>query len=147
MSTYNNVLVAVDLTESAELVIKRALAVVNNPAVPMRIIHVVDYIPYMGFGEGALINPSYTLPREELESNAREPLQRLFAKMQLQNPELIIEFGTAATEIVRHADDDKVDLIVLGSHGRHGVKLLLGSTANAVLHHANCDVLAVRVPE
>ena len=37
------------------------------------------------------------------------------------------------------------DLIVVGSHGRHGIALLLGSTANGVLHGAPCDVLAVRV--
>jgi len=34
--------------------------------------------------------------------------------------------------------------VVIGSHGRHGVQLLLGSTANAV-HGASCDVLAVRM--
>ncbi|WP_292363901.1 universal stress protein, partial [Methylophaga sp. UBA1464] len=37
------------------------------------------------------------------------------------------------------------DLIVVGSHGRKGIKMLLGSTANAILHHARCDVLAVRL--
>ena len=35
--------------------------------------------------------------------------------------------------------------LVVGSHGRHGLALLLGSTANAVLHGAPCDVLAVRI--
>ena len=147
MSTYKNVLVAVDLTQSAEHVVKRALPFAKNTGVILRFIHVVDYIPYMGFGEGALINPTYTLPREEQESNAREPLQRLFATLEVNNPELIIEFGTAATEIVRFAEENNTDLIVLGSHGRHGVKLLLGSTANAVLHHAKCDVLAVRIED
>jgi universal stress protein A len=38
-----------------------------------------------------------------------------------------------------------MDLVVVGSHGRHGLSLLLGSTANGVLHGAGCDVLAVRV--
>ena len=37
------------------------------------------------------------------------------------------------------------DLIVVGSHGRHGLALLLGSTANDVLHGAPCDVLAVHL--
>ena len=41
----------------------------------------------------------------------------------------------------------KADLIIVGSHGRHGVRLLLGSTANAILHGAKCDVLAVRIPD
>jgi len=38
-----------------------------------------------------------------------------------------------------------MDLIVLGTHGQKGVQLLLGTTANSVLHGSNCDVLAVRI--
>ena len=43
------------------------------------------------------------------------------------------------------AKDIGADLIVVGSHGRYGLALLMGSTANGVLHGATCDVLAVRV--
>ncbi|MBA6354230.1 universal stress protein, partial [Colwellia sp. BRX9-1] len=42
---------------------------------------------------------------------------------------------------------ENVDLIITGSHGVHGLQLLLGSTCNAILHGAKCDVLAVRYPE
>ncbi|BBI62758.1 hypothetical protein HSBAA_40640 [Vreelandella sulfidaeris] len=49
------------------------------------------------------------------------------------------------TEIHRFAEEHGVDLIVVGSHGRHGFALLLGSTSTGVLHGAQCDVLAVRV--
>jgi universal stress protein A len=45
------------------------------------------------------------------------------------------------------ATDIHADLIVVGSHGRHGLALLMGSTANGVLHGAKRDVLAVRVGE
>lgn len=147
MSTYKNILVAVDLTESAELVIRKAHELVLSNQTTMTIIHAIDYIPYMGFGETALITPTYTIPSEELINNAREPIEALLKKLNLDNIKVLYEFGNAANEIVQYANDNNVDLIVLGSHGRHGVKLLLGSTANAVLHHANCDVLAVRVKE
>jgi universal stress protein A len=50
-------------------------------------------------------------------------------------------------EIVRVAEEESADLIIVGSHGRHGLALLLGSTANNVLHHAPCDVMAVRLPD
>lgn len=43
------------------------------------------------------------------------------------------------------AEEQKADLIVIGSHGRHGLGRLLGSTANGVLQGAPCDVLAVRI--
>ena len=147
MSTYKNILVAVDLTESAELVIRKAQELVLSNQTTMTIIHAIDYIPYMGFGETALITPTYTIPNEELINNARQPIETLLKKLDLENIHVLYEFGNAANEIVQYADDNNVDLIVLGSHRRHGAKLLLGSTANAVLHHASCDVLAVRIKE
>lgn len=58
---------------------------------------------------------------------------------------LYVETGSTRAEILRLAKEKAVDLIVVGSHGRRGLALLLGSTANAILHGANCDVLAVRV--
>lgn len=147
MSTYKNILVAIDLTDSAELVLRKAHELVLSNQTTMTVIHAIDYIPYMGFGETALITPTYTIPNEELINNAKQPIEALLQKLDLENIQVLYEFGNAANEIVQYANDNNVDLIVLGSHGRHGVKLLLGSTANAVLHHASCDVLAVRVKE
>ena len=56
-------------------------------------------------------------------------------------------WGIPTQEIINIADQEQVDLIIVGSHGRHGLALLLGSTANSVLHHAKCDVMAVRLVE
>lgn len=145
MSSYKNILIAIDLTESAELVVRKAQELALSSSTTMTVIHAIDYIPYMGFGENALITPTYTIPNDELINNARQPIEQLLKKLNLEHLKVVYEFGNAANEIVNYANEHDVDLIVLGSHGRHGVKLLLGSTANAVLHHASCDVLAVRV--
>ncbi|MGD8559458.1 MAG: universal stress protein [Gammaproteobacteria bacterium] len=147
MSTYSNILAAIDLTESAETVLRKAQEMVISNKTSLTIIHAIDYLPYMGFGETALITPTYTIPNEELINNAKGPIEDLLKKLNMDDINVVYEFGNAANEIVQYATDNNVDLIVLGSHGRHGVKLLLGSTANAVLHHAGCDVLAVRVKE
>jgi universal stress protein A len=56
-------------------------------------------------------------------------------------------WGIPKQEIVQLAQREQVDLIVVGSHGRHGLALLLGSTANSVLHYSQCDVLAVRLQD
>ena len=56
-------------------------------------------------------------------------------------------WGSPNDEIVRIAKQHQVDLIVTGSHARHGLALIMGSTANSVLHHAECDVLAVRIQD
>ena len=147
MSTYSNILVAIDLTDSAEQILRKAHELVLSNKTTLTIIHTIDYLPYMGFGETALITPTYTIPNEELVNNAKAPIEELLNKLNMEETNVVYEFGNAANEIVQYAKDNNVDLIVLGSHGRHGVKLLLGSTANAVLHHATCDVLAVRIAD
>ena len=60
--------------------------------------------------------------------------------------ERLVRRGHPGAEIRRAAEELSADLVVLGTHGRHGLALLLGSTANAVLHGATTDVLAVRLP-
>jgi len=65
------------------------------------------------------------------------------------DPERVaLRIGRPAAEIRAQAEHLKADLIVIGSHGRHGLpSVLLGSTANGVLHGAPCDVLTVRIGE
>lgn len=53
--------------------------------------------------------------------------------------------GSPAREIHKFVDEHAIDLVVIGTHGQKGVQLLLGSTANSVLHGSSCDVLAVRI--
>ena len=80
-----------------------------------------------------------------LLQQARTRLEQLRLRFALQEKLIHLEIGVPKREILRVAQEQDVDLILLGSHGRHGIELILGSTANAVLHHADCDVLAVRL--
>ena len=55
--------------------------------------------------------------------------------------------GAAAEELLRMADQEHADLIVMGTHGRKGVsRLLMGSVAEAMVRHAKCPVLAIKAP-
>lgn len=56
-----------------------------------------------------------------------------------------IEIGNPAGAVRRAAEAYRADLIVVGSHGRLGLGLFLGSTANGVLHGCSVDVLVVRI--
>jgi nucleotide-binding universal stress UspA family protein len=59
--------------------------------------------------------------------------------------ETILDIASAADSIVKYAEDKKADLIVMGTHGRTGVKrFLLGSVASGVVAHAKRSVLVVR---
>jgi universal stress protein A len=72
-------------------------------------------------------------------------LSDLVKRYRIDESAVNVVIGTPALEIRRLAETLDVELIVLGTHGRHGLGLMLGSTANAVLHGAPCDVLAVKI--
>lgn len=147
MQNYEQLLVAVDFSSSADLVIQRALGISNNSPQNITLVHIVDHLPPMGFGEEPLIAPDWMIPEKALVDEANRSLNNFAVKHALSEVEQIVCVGTPHHEIVRLAKEKSCDLIVLGSHGRQGIRLLLGSTANGVLHHANCDVLAVRITE
>lgn len=57
----------------------------------------------------------------------------------------IIEWGRATEAIVQYADENDIDLIVMGTHGRTGLsRMLMGSVAEAVVRKAECPVLAIK---
>lgn len=140
MSTYQHILIAVDLDEANEAVIKRALEISAN-GTQLSLIHVVE--PVQAYGPIPAVD--YSNIHQHAVSYAQNALAELGQRFGILSADLYVSEGVAQKEIHAFAEQQGVDLIVVGSHGRHGVSLLLGSTANAVLHGAKCDVLAVRV--
>jgi universal stress protein A len=84
---------------------------------------------------------------QELLEQSKQRLQELGEKLGVDQSECFVLQGSTRQEILHLAKERNVDLIVIGSHGRQGIQRLLGSTANAVLHGAPCDVLAVRIKD
>ncbi len=144
MAGYKEVLVAVDLADDQlSSALLRAVERVGAGAT-VSIVHVLEPAYYYYGMEPAL----GTLPlgfEEDLLRRATTQLAEVGRRYGVPPARQYLERGHAPTQILRLAQDKDVDLIIVGSHGRHGWRLLLGSTANAVLHGARCDVLAVRV--
>jgi universal stress protein A len=72
-------------------------------------------------------------------------LSEMSAEYKIKTEDIKVRLGSPAVEIRTLAEELEADLIVIGTHGKHGLGLLLGSTANAVLHGVHCDVLAVKI--
>lgn len=142
MAQYQHILLATDFSEESDAVVKRAQALRENNQCQLSIIHVLEPISIAYGGEFPVDLGDL---HKELEKQASEKLNKLSESLGVAAEHCYLEVGITEKEIIRVAEERNVDLIVLGSHGRHGLSLLLGSTANAVLHHAKCDVLAVRV--
>ncbi len=144
MSIYNVILVAVDLSSEAQQLASKAreLAHANNAT-----LHLVHVIEPLSFAYGGDVPMDLSSIQDQLDEHAHNKLAHFGERMDYPISGQHVVSGHTETEIHRLADSLNVDLIVVGSHGRHGLALLLGSTANGVLHGAHCDVLAVRVHE
>ncbi|MDD5271845.1 MAG: universal stress protein [Methylovulum sp.] len=144
MSAYRHILLAVDFFEHDDVVIGRACDLAAVYQAKLSLIHVVDNLPMLDAGYGDMPYPLDL--NTELMAVTQAKLTKLAATLAVAQADVWLETGSAKLEIVRVAQEQNADLIVVGSHGRHGLALLLGSTANSILHHAQCDVLAVRLP-
>ncbi|SDS96342.1 universal stress protein A [Pseudomonas asplenii] len=140
---YNHILVAVDLTEECDPVIQRARELSVSNSAKLSLVHIVEPMA-MAFGGDVPMDLSQ-LQQQQFDQ-AKERLQRLINKYpELSKDNCHLTYGQPRQEIHHLAKEQHCDLVVVGSHGRHGLALLLGSTANDVLHGAPCDVLAVRL--
>lgn len=143
---YRYVLVAVDLSEQDTYVVQKARHLAQVFDAKLSIIHVLDNIPMPDTAYGTIIPLNEDSSYEMLEA-VKAKLRKLGEWMAIDLERRWLVWGVPGEEIVRIARQEHVDLIMVGSHGRHGLGLLMGSTANRVLHHASCDVMAVRFPE
>lgn len=142
MRDYTHILVAVDLSAEGAQVLQRARDLAQRYGAALSLIHVIEPLPVDAAGEALL--PPMSI-ESELHENAERKLRELAEQAGIDHTHRHVVMGYTKREIIGFAEGNGVDLIVVGSHGRHGLALLLGSTANAVLHGAPCDVLAVRI--
>lgn len=140
---YRHVLIATDLAADDEGVLARGIELARHYQAGMTLLHVVEYSSAVIAGD--LLTPEDVTLDQERVTQARQQLVELQQRLSVPEARIQVELGVPKHEIVRVAGELGADLIVLGSHGRHGLQLLLGSTANGVLHLAKVDVLAVRV--
>ena len=144
--TYKNILVAVDTTDEAEDVFRVAREVAEKQSAKVSAVTVIRPMAdfYSNLYSSLEGNPDTDFETRAVE-RASEWLRELAKRFEIDANGVNVILGTPATEIRQLAEKIGADLIVLGTHGRHGLGLMLGSTANGVLHGAPCDVLAVKV--
>ncbi|MGD8842202.1 MAG: universal stress protein [Gammaproteobacteria bacterium] len=143
MPIYRHLMIAVDFSRDTDRLIEKGKALAAAFGARTSVVHVVEYAQIDVSGE--MLMPQEVELDQELLAIAETRLQELCDGHSLPRGAGFLRHGATKHEILRLAEESGVDLIVIGSHGRSGIQLLLGSTANAVLHGAPCDVLAVRV--
>jgi len=145
------VLIALDATDEAEEVLEGATSLDPRGSIDFQVITIVPPLMAGVSGmDGASFAASWPL-RDMEETIAQETTRNIrerVAAFGIEPERVATRIGRPAVEIRAHAEKIGADLIVIGSHGRHGLSgVMLGSTANGVLHNSPCDVLTVRVSE
>ena len=142
MGEYKHILIGVDLTVESRDVSRRACALKGAFNAKLSCVHVIEPL---SLAYGGDIPMDLSTIQEQIQDTAKNHLAEFASSLGIEDEDRHLIFGRPETEIHTLAKEIAADLIVVGSHGRHGLALLLGSTANGVLHGATCDVLAVRV--
>jgi universal stress protein A len=143
---YQQILAAIDLSEEAGQILSRARHLADQHKAKLAVCTVVKPLTHV---YGGLDMMAYTQAsvnfEEEAMRQARTQVETEAGKVQVAAGDVHVTVGAPASAVVETAGAIGADLIVVGSHGKHGLGLLLGSTANGVLHQAECDVLTVRI--
>jgi universal stress protein A len=136
---YKKILFATDFSPTSVGALQYATSLARDSGALLLIAHVEELpLPYAG-GEMYLAQPEY--PNPEI----RRMLEAVVPPDKTVRYEHRLVLGTAAEDIVKLAEEDGVDLIVMGTHGRTGLaRVLMGSVAEAVMRHAKCPVLTLK---
>jgi universal stress protein A len=146
MSNYKHILIAADFSSHQKDACDKAVELAKANQASLSICHIVEDFPITDFAYEPMISVDIDM-RDALLDSAKKQITELANTLKTPTANQWVEFGSPNRDIVRLAEENQVDLIIVGSHGRHGIQLLLGSTANSILHHAKCDVLAVRLQD
>jgi universal stress protein A len=137
-------LVGLDLSTESQQVVNRVKFLFDNTNTKISICHILEPL---AFTYGGDIPVDLSDVQTQLQDQAKERLSALGAELNVSAEDQHVILGHPAQEMHSMAKNFNMDLIVVGSHGRHGLSLIFGSTSNSVLHGAECDVLAVRITE
>ena len=137
MAKYKRILLATDLNRSSENLHQKAKEFAKLFKAHLTLAYVLEPIY-------AYENPEIDKIEGSIIREVKKEMSQLGGKLDVVKADQHVEIGSVKNQILKLADELDIDLIMVGSHGRHGLSRLLGSSASAIVHGAQCDVFVVR---
>ncbi|MEW6676161.1 MAG: universal stress protein [Nitrospirota bacterium] len=141
------ILFPTDFSEGSGHALPYAVDMARHYGARLYIIHVIYdiakttgwYVPHVSMDE----------VYRDMEQAAKKELDKCWIEEMrgFKDIERSVVTGVPYEEIIKFVNENKIDLIVMGTHGRKGIdRILFGSTATQVVRNAPCPVLTVRLP-
>ena len=144
MIELKRILVPTDFSETSDAALRYGAELARRFSARLFLLHVAEH-------PGEATETEYSIDLcEKMQNAADDRLPYLLSEAERHElrPECAMRLGTPREEIVRHAEEHDIDLIVMGTHGRGAIShLLMGSVAERVVRTAGCPVLTVHHPE
>lgn len=147
MSNYTRVLLALDFHKDNQIIMDKAKKVAADNGAELALLHVIEPLVMAYAADNMSFGQEMVAVQTGVRKDAEARLKDLGGKLGVADELLFLREGQPAREVHATVKEHDIDLIVMGTHGQSGLQLLLGSTANSVLHGVSCDVLTVRVTD
>jgi len=155
MTTFRRILVPTDFSNCSNLACDMALKLAMTYGSSVELVHVYEPPAWQGFVIPELVvsmpNEANTSLGDFVQTRTQRALDHLVEKLQRAGVTQVrhrTETGEPGSTIVQIAEEEKFDLIVMGTHGRKGFeRLVMGSVAERIVRQAKCPVLTIRARE
>ena len=138
---YTNILFATDLLNEHNHLTQKAAAIAKQFKAKLYLLHVIELPASIqlaqGLGFTELANPA--------KDDAQTVLSLIGETLHIPLNQQFVEIGSVKEHIFNKVKELNCHLIIIGSHSSTGLQSFLGSTANAAVNHAPCDVMTLRV--
>lgn len=149
------ILIALDYSEATNRVVNAGTKLAKAFGADVVLVHVLsevtyysslNYSPIIGFDSFSNMDIVQTSAIEDVRNAARQFLEKVREQEGLANAEVVVSEGDFADEILKTAEENNAEVIVMGSHSRRGIdKILMGSVAEKVLHKSEVPVYIIPI--
>ena len=146
--SFRTIVCAVDYSDYSEYALRYAIGLAKTFDAELKLLHVIE-LPFLPTYSLAGV-PDLSMPVEQIEKGAQQRMHELLENWRPKwgKIEGVVRTGTAFLEIINFARAEEADLIVVGTHGRSGLRhIIMGSVAEKIVRKAPCPVLSVRHPD
>ncbi len=138
---YTNILFATDLLNEHSHLTKKASAIAKQFHATLYLLHVIEFPASIQLAQGL----GFTELAKPAKDDAQTVLSLIGETLNIPVKHQFVEIGSVKEHIFNKVKELRCELIIIGSHASTGLHSFLGSTANATVNHAPCDVLTLRV--